>query len=121
MGWGGLDQRAFPRFRVRCDILIGPPKGGLIKAQTQNLGAGGVCIILHQELEKLSTVQLELGLEEGAPPIQCDGRVVWMVRSGELVSRNVLFDTGIEFVNLKAEDHQRISSFIKGSGSPEVK
>ena len=121
MSWAGLDQRVFPRFKVRCDITIDYPIGGTIRAQTQNLGAGGVCVILQRELEKLSTVHLELSLQEILPPIQCDGRVVWMVRSKEFVSRKTSFDTGIEFVNLKLEDQERISSFIKGSSSPEVR
>ena len=117
MAWAGLDQRAFPRISARCDILIHDHIGGTIKAKTQNLGGGGVCVILNRELEKLSKVRLRLTLEEAANPIECEGRIVWMVRSKELPTGKVSFDTGIEFLNLKPIDHERISAYIENRRS----
>ena len=113
MGWAGLDQRAFPRISARCDISIHDRIGGAIKAKTQNLGVGGVCVILNRELEKLSRVHLRLMLGELAQPVECDGRVVWMVRSKELSSGKVTFDIGIEFLNLLAKEQESIAAFIK--------
>ena len=111
MSWTGLDQRAFPRISAQCDIAIGDHLQGLIKTKTQNLGAGGVCVILNCQVEKLSRVHLRLTLKDSAP-IDSDGRVVWVVRSKELVSGRVSFDVGIEFLNLKGEDRELIKSFI---------
>ncbi|MBI4357872.1 MAG: PilZ domain-containing protein [Candidatus Omnitrophica bacterium] len=113
MVWAGLDQRAFPRISARCDILIHDHIGGTIRAKTQNLGGGGVCVILNRELEKLSRVRLRLILEETTYPIECEGRIVWMVRSRELPSGKVHFDTGIEFLGLRPLDRERISAFIE--------
>ena len=112
MGWAGLDQRAFPRIDARCDIWIGDQIGEIVKTKTQNLGAGGICVISEREFEKLTRVHLRLTLKEGAPPVECDGRVVWMVRSKELVPRKVSFDIGVEFLDLKAPDRDVISNFI---------
>ena len=113
MSWAGLDQRAFPRVSAQCDIAIGDHLQGLIKTKTQNLGAGGVCVILNRQVEKLSRVHLRLTLDDSATPIECDGRVVWMVRSKELVSGKVLFDIGIEFLKMEPKDQELISAFIK--------
>lgn len=112
MSWAGLDQRAFPRIAAQCDIWIGDSTAGLIKARTQNLGAGGVCVILDRELEKLSGVHLRLTLRDWPAPLECDGRVVWMVPSKELASGRVSYDIGVEFLNLKESDRERIQSFI---------
>lgn len=113
MAWAGLDQRVFPRVSARCNISIRGEMGGGIEAKTQNLGAGGVCVILNRELEKLSQVHLRLSLEEAEPPIECDGRIVWMVRSKEPASGKVTFDIGIEFINLKTAEQERIAAFIQ--------
>jgi len=113
MSWSGLDQRAFPRFSTRCDIAIHDHQFGTgLKAKTQNLGGGGVCVILDQGLEKLSQVGLRLALANSQKPIECDGRVVWIVRSQEPATHKVSFDTGIEFINLSSEDRARIEQFI---------
>ena len=113
MAWAGLNQRQFPRVNTRCDILIHHRLGGAIQACTQNLGIGGACVILKQELEKLSTVRLRLTLKSEAAPIACEGRIVWIVRSKEPSSGKVTFDTGIEFLNLKLDEQERITSFIQ--------
>ncbi|MBI4395322.1 MAG: PilZ domain-containing protein [Candidatus Omnitrophica bacterium] len=110
MAWSGLDQRVFPRVSARCDITIHDRIGGKIKTKTQNLGAGGACVILNRELEKLSQVRLRLMLEDPDQPIECDGRVVWMVRSKE-PSGKVSFDVGIEFLRLSPSDQERIITF----------
>ena len=113
MSWGGLDQRVFPRVSARCDISIHDRIGGAIKTKTQNLGLGGVCVILNRELEKLSRVHVHLMLEESNQAVDCNGRVVWMVRSKEPASGKVTFDVGIEFLDLKPQDRELISAFIK--------
>jgi len=113
MSWAGLDQRAFPRVSTQCDIWIGDRLQGLIKTKTQNLGAGGVCVLLDRELEKLSRVRLRLTLKESNATIECDGRVVWRVRSKEPASGKVSFDTGVEFLDLKDEDQKLIKFFIE--------
>lgn len=111
MGWSGLDQRSFPRVQAKCDIWILEGTGGIIKTKTENLGAGGTCVILERELEKLSQVHVRLTLPETSTSIHCDGRVVWTVRSTEPRSHRVTYDTGIEFLNLRADDKETIIAF----------
>ena len=114
MTWSGLDQRTFPRISARCDIAIHDHQFQTgLKAKTQNVGVGGVCVLLDQGLEKLSQVRLRLTLTESEAPLECDGRVVWMVRSKEPASGKVSFDTGIEFLNLTRENQIRVERFIQ--------
>lgn len=113
MSWTGLDQRAFPRISARCDISIQHSLAGVIKTHTQNVGAGGVCVILQRELEKLSSVHLKLALEDPDSLIECEGRAMWIVRSTDPASRKVSFDTGIGFVGLKPEAEKRLAAFLK--------
>ncbi|OGW87111.1 MAG: hypothetical protein A3C35_06960 [Omnitrophica bacterium RIFCSPHIGHO2_02_FULL_46_11] len=112
MPWEGLNQRAFPRVTTQCDLIIHDRIGGTIKAKTQNLGLGGLCVLLDRSLEKLSQVHLRLALTKANPPVECDGRIVWMVRTKEPVASRPTFDIGIEFLNLKLGDKDQISSFI---------
>ncbi len=111
MGWAGLDQRVFPRFSTRCDITISG-NGETIKTKTQNIGVGGVCIILKKALEKLTQVKLRLVLDESLPMIECNARVVWMIPGKELSSSKMHYDTGLEFLNLDPQDQERIQSFV---------
>ena len=113
MSWGGLDQRVFPRVSARCDISIHDRIEGAIKTKTQNLGLGGVCVILNRELEKLTRVHLHFMLDEPNQTVDCDGRVVWMVRSKEPASGKVTYDVGIEFMDLKPQGRELISAFLK--------
>jgi hypothetical protein len=116
LSWSGLDQREFPRVRTRCDILIRGGAGGILKASTENLGAGGVCVILGRELEKFSPVHIRLVLEEEGLAIESEGRVVWTVRHREFGSTKVSCDTGIEFVHLKPQDQERLNAYLQRRG-----
>ncbi len=112
MGWAGLDQREFPRYSARCDITISDG-GETLKSKTQNVGVGGVCVLLNKELQKLSQVKLHLVMDESMRPIECEGRIVWMIPSKELASPKKHYDTGIEFLNLDPKDRDRIEVFVR--------
>ena len=112
MGWAGLDQRVFPRFSAQCDLTISGG-GETLKNKTQNIGVGGVCVILQKEIQKLSQVKLRLVLDESMPPIECDARVVWMIPSKEISSPKKHYDTGVEFINLDPKDRERIDLFVQ--------
>ncbi len=111
MSWAGLDQRVFPRYSTPCDITISGG-GKTIKTKTQNIGIGGVCVILGEALEKLSEVKLHIVLEASTPTIDCRAKVVWMIPGKELSSPKKHYDTGFEFLDLDPKDCQRIQAFV---------
>jgi hypothetical protein len=106
--WQGVDNRRFPRAVYPCKIAV--IKAGAneqFSTRTENIGKGGICVILRKGLEKFSPVTLTIYLEDGDPPLECDGRIVWTVKHKEI------FDTGIEFLNIQAKDLERIERIVR--------
>jgi hypothetical protein len=106
--WQGVDNRKFPRADYPCKIVV--IKGGLseqFSTRTENIGKGGVCVVLRKSLEKFCLVTLTIYLKDGLPPLECDGRVVWAVK------RKAIFDTGIEFLNIQGKDVERIEGIVR--------
>lgn len=112
MVWKGIDKRRFPRANYRCSVKIRKGRHAeMLSAETENIGGGGIAAILDKPLEIFSEV--ELTLEEGQPPIHCEGQIVWVVRrSFADKTQPPKYDTGIEFLNLKPEDTERIEAIL---------
>lgn len=106
--WGGVNKRRFPRANYPCKILVFK-KGQKeqFTTRTENIGAGGVCVSLEKALDKFCLVELILYLQDNQPAIECDARIVWVVKNEKV------FDTGIEFLNIKDKDILRIENIIQ--------
>lgn len=112
--WRGIDKRKFPRASYKCRVNI--KKGGASSAfnsVTENLGVGGICVVLDKQLDIFENVDLELALDDKTPPIKSKGSVVWVVRRSSF-DKNVpsRYDTGIEFIDIKDEDVARIDAIV---------
>ncbi len=119
--WDGFNQRKFPRVSLQCEILIqSADSGAPIPAVTENVGAGGVCVILDKSLERFSKCRVKLHLDEKDPAIDCEGKVVWAVPTQELKSSQTRFDTGIQFVELESSGSQRIREFIEARAAKKL-
>jgi len=106
--WQGMDHRKFPRADFPCNIII-YKKGQKekISGRTENIGVGGICVILKDALDKLAVVDVVLYLEDGQPPVECEARVMWVVKSKEV------FDIGIEFISISKPDAARIERIVQ--------
>lgn len=112
MPWSGLDQRKFPRIRHACVVSLRQASARpSIATTTENIGVGGVCVLLGQGLDIFAPVDLELALNDGRPPLACRGMIAWVVRRREM-NRPPIFDTGIEFVNLDPDDRGRLDQLL---------
>lgn len=113
--WNGINRRKFPRANYKCLITIKKrltPK--TLSTQTENIGAGGICVIVKEDLGLFQGVDLELHLEDNRPPIKCGGTVVWVVKKAKPKRKgSFLFDTGIEFIDMRPEDNERISEVVE--------
>lgn len=113
--WEGINQRKFPRVSYKCLIRINKDSGQeLIDTFTENVGAGGICVVVDRDLGLFEKVDLEIFLTDSDEPIKCGGSVVWVVKrhaksGGELE----LFDTGIEFVDIKDKDVKRVEGLVQ--------
>jgi hypothetical protein len=110
--WQGINQRKFPRFQCTCVVSLRQEgKTSSIPTQTENLGLGGVCVLLAKGLDVFSPVDVEVNLEDGKPPILVSGTIVWVVRR-QLLKGKPAYDTGIEFAELVPEDRARLEAMI---------
>jgi hypothetical protein len=111
--WDGFDKRRFPRLSVRCEIKIfAGDKSPALQAVTENVGRGGVCVILERELQRFRPCRLRLEWDKKSR-LECDGRVVWVVKSKDIRAKKVRFDTGIEFTRLSEEGRSRLEEHLK--------
>lgn len=113
MGWDEREKRSFVRANFPCKIIIYTiGREHIIVAHTENIGAGGVRVIIEECLDISSQVGLELFL--GGAQIICKGRIVWVVeRSGSSNVEANVWDTGIEFREISERDRKVVDSFVK--------
>src|SRR3989338_3882534 len=109
--WNGINRRKFPRANYKCLIAIKKRlTSKSIATQTENIGAGGICVIIKDDLGLFQGVDLELYLDEARPPIKCGGTVVWVVKKSDPKHKGTYsYDTGIEFIDIRPEDREKVS------------
>ena len=113
MMWDGCDKRRFPRLNLRCEVqVVADEKSPILKTQTENLGIGGICVILDKQFERFSKCRLKIEFDEKKSVIECAGKVVWMVKTKDVKSRRVRYDTGIEFTDIKDDDREKIQAVL---------
>jgi len=99
-----IERRKFIRAQFPCKITL---QGGarVLDTVTQNISAGGLRVIVNEEIKELTVVGLELALVE--EPLQCKGRVVWALES------RGTYDVGIEFYDISDKDRWFLDEFVK--------
>lgn len=120
--WEGLNRRKFPRANYPCLVVIRnqdvpndgeDDKNSTILTHTDNVGVGGVCVILKQDLKMFSPVELELDLLDLGDHIRCNGKVVWNIRhQNEDGKKPNFYDIGIEFTDISTQDRARLEHII---------
>jgi c-di-GMP-binding flagellar brake protein YcgR len=113
--WNGINRRKFPRANYKCLITIKKRLNAkIISTQTENIGAGGICVIIKEDLGLFQGVDIELHIDDDRPPIKCGGTVVWAVKKSDPKQKGkYLYDTGIEFIDIRPEDRERISEVVE--------
>lgn len=111
MNWGGYEKRRFVRGDFFCKIIISTPKQRELISHTENIAEGGVRVILEEELEVNSMVDLEIYISK--MPIVGRGRVAWVVpEKNPITGEALLYDTGIEFFGISDEDRLVIKNIV---------
>jgi c-di-GMP-binding flagellar brake protein YcgR len=113
--WNGINRRKFPRASYECLITIKKRlTSKSISTHTENIGAGGICVIIKEDLGLFQGVDIELHLNDNRPPIKSGGTVVWVVKKTDPKQKGVqLYDTGIEFIDIRPEDRERITEVVE--------
>jgi len=114
--WQGLNKRQFPRINYPCLVVIRNDNddNDTVLTHTDNVGVGGVCVALKKAVKMFSVIEIELDLLDLGDHIRCKGKVVWNVESEKSEKTTPrLFDVGIEFVDIKKEDQERLRKVIE--------
>lgn len=113
--WEGLDRRRFPRVQYPCLVVIRHENSQeVFLTHTENVGVGGVCVSMKEDIKIFSTVDLEIDLLDLDDHIRCSGKVVWNVqRKGGTERKPTYYDIGIEFVSLTDENRKRLKEIVK--------
>ena len=112
MVWNGAEKRRFPRANITCRIIIYFPYEHSITSRTENIGCGGLRVMLKEDLHISSVVGVEIFLD-GGKVIQCKGKVVWKLEAKSRSSKNEpLYDFGIEFLDIKDSDKEEINKLV---------
>jgi hypothetical protein len=111
--WDGFNKRKFQRLHLTCEVAIQPMgKQKAFTASTEDVGMGGVSVMLPEPLERFDRCRISLELKDGEPPIQCTGRSVWVIPSQDRKSSKKNFDTGFEFLDMDEFSRKRLKAFI---------
>lgn len=115
--WDGLDRRKFPRVNYPCLVIIRHGQGSeddVILTHTENLGIGGVCVILKKNIDMFTPVEVELDLLDLGNHIRCKGKIVWNVkRKIDDKKKPLFFDVGVEFQDINKKDQERVDEVVK--------
>ncbi|HOW59421.1 MAG TPA: PilZ domain-containing protein [Candidatus Omnitrophota bacterium] len=111
--WDGFNKRKFPRIHLTCEVVIQPlNKAKTFVATTEDVGMGGVSVMLEEPLERFDRCKITLELKDGEAPVRCAGRSVWVIPSQDLKTSKKHFDTGIEFLDIDEFSRKRLQSFL---------
>lgn len=113
--WNGINRRKFPRANYECNITIKKRLNEkCIATRTENIGAGGICVLINDDLGLFQGVDVELRIDDGVDPIKSGGTIVWVVKKVDPDHKEkFIFDTGIEFIDIRPEDRDRISAVVE--------
>jgi hypothetical protein len=113
MIWEGTDKRRFPRVQIKCRVsLFQTGRDDYFETYTQNIGPGGVCVLLGREVELFKNAKLEIFISPDQEPVSCDGTVVWVIRRKNDLTGGFEYDTGIEFTVLTPKTKEKIAQFV---------
>lgn len=113
MEYLGSEKRRFPRAAFPCKILISLPQEHTLVTHTENLGFGGVKVIVEEDLKVSSSVGLEvfIGFSKS---INCKGKIVWALEVKNPLSKDIiLHEIGIEFIDLSDVDKDKICQLME--------
>ena len=112
MMWNGAEKRRFPRANITCRIIVYFPYERSITSRTENIGCGGLRVMLKEDLHISSIVGLEIFLDSGKI-IKCKGKVVWKLEvKGHSSKDEPLYDFGIEFLSIKDSDKEGLNKLV---------
>ncbi len=116
--WDGVERRRFPRVKYSCLVTVqeGAPATRVVLAHTEDIGVGGVCVIIKRK-EKVSPqieVNLKLDLIDTMPQVASKGTISWVREiSPSQEDQPSGYKIGIQFTSLQDEPRRRIQNIVE--------
>jgi len=88
------NRRKYPRVNYPCQLTIWLTDGSneTIMANTTNIGIGGLCVHLHQEIVVGTKLDIQLTFANTTTPFKCTGRAVRCFKEKERY-----YNVGVQF------------------------
>jgi len=107
----GSEKRKSSRTPFPCRITVSSPVR-MISSHTEDIGPGGLRVMLDERLSMYTTLGLEIFLEQDKP-IKCKGKVVWVRENMNPIERQpTIYETGIKFVEMNDCDQEYINILV---------
>lgn len=91
-----------------------------INTDTRNVSLGGASFMSFDRLTPGDTLAVKLTLPGVEKPLAVRARVIWCSpKKMRGLESDEVFDTGIEFIEIRSEDRERLNLFILNSTVPE--
>jgi Tfp pilus assembly protein PilZ len=85
-----------------------------ILTHTENMGQGGLCVTLKNEMKLFTAVEMEVDLIGIDKHIYPKGKVVWNVRRKSVEKvKPMFYDIGIEFTDLSKRDQEYLRETLQ--------
>ncbi|MDP2939065.1 MAG: PilZ domain-containing protein [Candidatus Omnitrophota bacterium] len=108
------ERRKFVRLDISCNVnykILDEKPIIQDKSQTKNISAGGICLIVDEELKPGTSLDLDFELPDKKTPIKAKGMVVW-IKPFKIASEQQHFDSGIEFTQISPTERKRIDQYV---------
>ncbi len=116
------ERRKYVRLEASVKVkytVIGKP--GTIKVFSKNISAGGLCLLLDEQLAVDTPLQLEIKIPDLKGSIRAIARVVWQKDFESAGAEpKVYFTTGIEFTGISDFDRFNINRYVTDRIEPEA-
>lgn len=101
------ERRRASRVELQGRVELALAHRAPVAGNTVNLSEGGLCVRVEESLDVKSAVTLKLFPQPRSRPVECAGRVAWVVQRLDLrTAPPFLYDVGVEFVRTSARLRQ---------------
>lgn len=108
------EKRKFPRANIKRKIsTVFGERILVFNSHTENIGEGGVRVVLEDKLYVPAEVDLELFLYDSEIPVKCKAQLAWVREIEPAERKPSLFDTGIKFTEINNSDRECIGKLVK--------
>ena len=110
-----VEKRRFPRLNTSVNIEYAILKKESLqgrKAVAKNISARGICLIVYEKIEIGTILDIRFNLKDINYTIEARGKVVWSRYLTVMPDNIVRYDLGIEFVEIKEADQQKLSQYV---------